>query len=338
MQISSDSVERNNYATKAYDSIYDAKNMVNKLLVFTKASARNKEILNLNDIINTAIEMVRSSIGLKNIFFDFPGISDDIKIEMNKTDALQIFTNLFLNSIQAIDKVGKITIKAKPIYIDSDKDSLHAGKYVKIIVNDNGSGIPDKDINKVFDPFFTTKNDGTGLGMYVIRTIVEKNAGSIKLLSKEGIGTTVEILLPLYSGSIQSKRENNENYYYGSGETLLLIDDDENMRNVVKQMLKKLNYKVYDFGDPDEGLKCLREKENEISLVILDILMPKRDAYGFLDAMLENKIDVPVLLISGFTTKFPKIEKYPFYKAFLPKPFGMKTLSLMVAKNIRRRL
>ena len=338
MQISSDSAQRNSYVTKAYDSIYDAKNMVNKLLVFTKSSIQNREVLNLSDIINTAIEMVRNSIGLKNIFFDFSGSNSDIKIEMDKTDALQIFTNLFLNSIQAIDRVGKITIKAKTLYIESDRDSLRAGKYVKIIVNDNGSGIPEKDINKVFDPFFTTKNEGTGLGMYVIRTIVEKNSGSIKLLSKEGIGTTVEILLPLYSGSIQPKKTNSENYYYGNGETLLLVDDDDNMRGVVKEMLFKLNYKVYDFADPDEGLKFLKERNDEISLIILDILMPKRDAYGFLDAMLEYKIDVPVLLISGFTTKFPKIEKYPFYKAFLPKPFGMKTLSLMVARYLKRRL
>jgi signal transduction histidine kinase/CheY-like chemotaxis protein len=338
MQIATDAAERNNYSTKAYDSIYNAKNMVNKLLVFTKSSVRNKEILNLNDIVSTAIDMVSNSIGLKNIYFDFDKISDDIKIEMDKTDTLQIFTNLFLNAIQAIDKVGKITIKIKTLYIDSDKNSLRTGKYVKIIVNDNGSGIPKKDLEKIFDPFFTTKNSGTGLGMYVIRTIVEKNSGSINVLSKEGIGTTVEILLPLYSGSIQPKNINMENYYYGNGETLLLVDDDNNMRTVVKQMLEKLNYRVYDSEEVDKGLKIVKEKEAEISLIILDVLMPKKDAYEFLDTMLEEKIDVPVLLISGFTTKLPKIDKYPFYKAFLPKPFGMKTLSLMVAKNMKRRI
>ncbi len=126
----------------------------------------------------------------------------------------QILVNLCINSRDAISETGEITVETKNITIDADYCAIHAGyipgKYVLLIVRDNGCGMDQKIHDKILEPFFTTKevNKGTGLGLSTVYGIVKQNNGFINIDSELGRGTTFSIYMPQFSGNITKESDN----------------------------------------------------------------------------------------------------------------------------------
>jgi signal transduction histidine kinase len=112
-------------------------------------------------------------------------IEDDATIFGNWTNVSQIFMNLLINSVDAMPNGGEIVISARLVETKCEIQFL-----------DNGTGIPIDVINRIFDPFFTTKEQGTGLGLHVVKNIVDAHKGAIEVLSEAGKGTTFMISLP----------------------------------------------------------------------------------------------------------------------------------------------
>jgi signal transduction histidine kinase len=107
----------------------------------------------------------------------------------------QAFLNLLLNSLESIDGDGKIHISLRKGY---DQPS------VEVVIADTGRGIPQEDLEKVFEPFFSTKRKGTGLGLAIVHQIVDSHGGDIAVESREGVGTTFRITLPLDGEKIRN--------------------------------------------------------------------------------------------------------------------------------------
>ncbi|MCJ7814397.1 MAG: ATP-binding protein, partial [Candidatus Atribacteria bacterium] len=105
----------------------------------------------------------------------------------------QILMNVIINAIQAIPKKGEIKIK-------TEKTLLKGEPAIKLIIEDSGIGIPEKDFTQIFDPFFSTKDEGSGLGLSIVYKLVEAHQGEIKVESKEGEGTKFVIFLPQKGG------------------------------------------------------------------------------------------------------------------------------------------
>ncbi len=178
---------------------------------------------NVNALINEVILLVQG-LGLlgnievsKNLNLTLPTLM------LDPERFRQVILNLILNSSEAISKGGKITITTRmitptafllhpPCFLCENKEggeqqeggaNIHESKFVEIQVEDTGYGISEGNLSKIFDPFFTTKSGGIGLGLTVVRNIVEEHQGKIEVESKENQGTTFVIKLPL-------SRENQE--------------------------------------------------------------------------------------------------------------------------------
>ena len=165
------------------------KNIINKLLAFSRPPGEGKTKIHLNRLINNVVKLLEKEIKDKNIEVKKTLSRNNDKIYANSNQIEQIFFNLLSNAIDAVPKGGKIGINTKRI---SDKE-------IEVKINDNGTGIKAKDIPMIFEPFFTTKKigHGTGLGLSICYGLVEEQNGTIKVKSKVGKGTTFALKFPL---------------------------------------------------------------------------------------------------------------------------------------------
>lgn len=166
---------------------------LNKLVVqvldFAKLKKPNLTRFSLNDLIRKITELFKIEIKDKQIKFNLELSPDISQIQADEDQVRQILMNVIINAIQAIPKEGEIKIK-------TEKATLRGEPAVKLIVEDSGIGIPEKDFNQIFDPFFSTKEKGSGLGLSIVYKLAEAHQGEIKVESKEGKGTKFVIFLP----------------------------------------------------------------------------------------------------------------------------------------------
>ncbi len=173
-----------------------AREVITKLLVFARETTPRKSTINLNSLIEDGLHFLQSRCAkagielLRNLSEELPEITAD------RSQLLQVLTNLIVNSIQAMPKGGRLTIT-----------TAHDGDDVLLFVEDTGTGISDEVMQKIFDPFFTTKDvdEGTGLGLSVVHGIVSSHGGTIEVESSVGRGTKFVIRLPIQTSANNGK-------------------------------------------------------------------------------------------------------------------------------------
>lgn len=156
---------------------------------------------NTIDNINNSIEEIATMILRREKIQVIYDLDENLhKIYINKSDFYQVLSNLIINSVQARQLEGFIFLKTEYIQINDNNyfDSLIPGRHIKITVSDDGEGIEEKDLPKIFEPNFTTKINGSGLGLYTVKSIIDKIHGHINVKSIKGLGTEFEIYLPAY--------------------------------------------------------------------------------------------------------------------------------------------
>lgn len=170
------------------DGLQKIKDIIEQLLDFSRMAVTKKKPVDVNKLINKLMVLLGYSASKKNIRI-VNDLSDDIpEILMDENKMTQVFLNIMLNALQAMDGGGVLTIKTA-------KDD----RFCVVSISDIGYGIPPEILPNIFDPFFTTKGvgEGTGLGLSVSKGIVEQHGGIIEVLSEVGVGTTFRVKLPL---------------------------------------------------------------------------------------------------------------------------------------------
>lgn len=208
------------------------------------------------------------------------------------------------------------------------QDDLPEGEYVYIEVADDGKGMDSATLSKIFDPFFTTKFTGRGLGLAAALGIVRAHRGAIRVQSKPGEGTTFRVLFPAARGAV--KRSSNESPVpaksSGPG-VVLVVDDEEAVREVAGISLEKAGYRVLTAGDGIEALEVYRRHKDEISVVCLDLMMPRMDGVDTFKHLRSEHGRVRVVLASGCSRQeiTERFQDQPL-TGYLQKPFRPKDL------------
>ena len=185
-----DNEERRKLYQEAMDQADRTSEIVKNLLEFSRASHARVESVDLDELVDKTHRLIKNELNLNHITFVKETLGNLPRISIDRGGLQQVLLNLFLNSIQAIDKNGEL----KVILSLEDKNG-----WIKIDIIDNGPGIAPENIDQIFDPFFTTKKEGagTGLGLSVSYNIIKKNGGRMQVQSKPGNGCCFSILLPL---------------------------------------------------------------------------------------------------------------------------------------------
>jgi signal transduction histidine kinase len=186
--------ERQQLYQEAMDQADRTSEIVKNLLEFSRASHPKVETVDLEELVDKTARLVNNEMKLNNIRFA-KKIADGIpRVRLDKGGLQQVLLNLFINSLQVMGKDGELSVS-----IDRAE---HPGE-VRIDVVDSGPGIPEEFLGQVFDPFFTTKKEGegTGLGLSVSYSIIEKNGGRMEVSNQPGQGACFSIYLPANYGA-----------------------------------------------------------------------------------------------------------------------------------------
>lgn len=164
--------------------------IVNGLLSFSRQGQPVKHPIELPDIIEASLLFVKPEIKHKKVSVSKELPEKSMVISGDENQLQQVFVNLLLNAIHALNEKGEIIIRVSG-------QKTNGGRQALIELEDNGHGIRASDIDKVFQPFYTTKEGGFGLGLFISSIIVERHGGTIRAESEEGRGTKITLSLPL---------------------------------------------------------------------------------------------------------------------------------------------
>ena len=221
----------------------------------------------------------------------------------------QIIMNVTLNAAEAIKtEDGNILIETGFMELDADfikssiaDESVKPGKFVYFHIMDNGEGMDEATASRIFEPFYTTKFTGRGLGLSAVLGIVRGHNGVIKIFSKPGEGTSFKIFLPASEQPIEKeKSEEPVEELLKTGGTILLVDDEEGVRGATEQILQYFGFNVLLAADGLEGVEVFRKNAGKITMVILDMKMPRMNGREAFEEIRKIDKDVKVLLSSGY--------------------------------------
>ena len=316
-------------------AVLRAKEVIRQLLTFSRNMEIKKVNIDIVSVINDALKFLRSTISTtikieKQINVTKPFIiADPIQID-------QIIMNICANSAQAMEGGGgNIKVSVENITINHARreagDVLANGEYIKIVISDNGPGIPAELLEKIFDPYFTTKEvgKGSGMGLAVVQGIVNKHKGSINVKSKPGEGATFTILLPGVKND--EKKISPDTAVSLEGKSILFIDDEEQITNIATRILEGLGFRVDPETNPQKALESIKKKPGSYDLVITDMAMPQMNALMLFKEIRKIRSDIPVILSSGHNPLIDEERaKETGFSAYILKPFTKTELSAAV--------
>jgi len=309
-----------------------ARDLTQQLLTFSKGGAPIRRTASITELIKDSTEFaLRGS----NIRCEFSIPEELWPVEIDEGQMSRVMNNLIINAQQAMPDGGILKVRGENVTIAIEETRqglpLPEGRYVKISLEDQGTGIPPEHLPRIFDPYFTTKQGGSGLGLATTYSIIKKHEGYITVKSELGIGTTFSIYLPASQKQTLPQKSTEERLPLGQGR-VLVMDDEEVIREAVSQMLREMKYEVKVAKDGTETIKLYREAQEAgqpFDAVIMDLTIPGgMGGKETVTKLIEIDPHVKVIVSSGYSND-PIMANYKQhgFSGFIAKPYKFEELS-----------
>ncbi|MGD8366049.1 MAG: ATP-binding protein [Desulfobacterales bacterium] len=287
-----------------------AAHIVQDMLTLARRGVAVSESVNLNTVVEDYLkspeyETLRRHQPSFELILDLS--PDLLAVSGSPFHLSKTIMNLVSNAAEAVSENGTVTIATENRYIDQPirgYDDVAVGDYVVLRVSDTGVGISEQDVERIFEPFYTKKvmgRSGTGLGMAVVWGTVKDHNGYVDVKSRQGVGTTISVFLPV-SAEVAAGAESVEatDEYRGSGETILVVDDVADQRDLAEAMLGRLGYQVASVDSGEAAVAFLQKRP--VDLVILDMIMdPGIDGLETYRRILQIRPGQKAIIASGFS-------------------------------------
>ena len=248
----------------------------------------------------------------------------------DSTQLHQMLINLCVNARDAMPDGGTLSLSVANQFLDEQYARMNleakVGHYIVLTVADTGVGIPVAIQEQIFDPFFTTKEvgQGTGLGLATALGIIKSHDGFLRLKSEEGSGSQFQVYLPAVENTMTKKTVPvlEQQFPTGQGELILVVDDEALIREVIKESLETHNYQVITASDGIDAIALYAQYQEEISVAIVDLIMPEMDGLTAMRALQKINPAVKCIVASGSASQ-DKIDAAAQMgsQAFLAKPY-----------------
>jgi signal transduction histidine kinase/TusA-related sulfurtransferase len=317
------------------ESAQKAASLTKNLLAFSRKQLSAPAPLNLNESISNLKKLLGRLIK-EDIEFKVELGENDLVVMADQGQLDQIFMNLVTNARDAMPKGGVLTITTGaaqlPPHIVVTSQPGSSGGYALISVIDTGIGIDEETQEKIFDPFFTTKEvgKGTGLGLSMIYGIVKQHDGYIDVESEVGKGTTFNIYFPLIDSTFEKQKEKASRPLKRGAETILVADDDPAVASLVKRILEEFGYKVLEARDGEDAIEQFLKHKDDIHLLLLDVIMPKKNGKEAYDAIRKIKPEIKAIFISGYSAEIIDEQAILEGLNFIGKPVSPEELLFSV--------
>jgi signal transduction histidine kinase/CheY-like chemotaxis protein len=278
------------------------------LLAFSRKQVLNAVNVDLNDIVSGVGKLLSRVIG-EDIELKASHEGARLTVAADPSQIELVILNLVTNARDAMPRGGILTIATRLIELDERFIRAHgygaAGRYALLTVEDTGTGMDERTRERVFEPFFTTKavGKGTGLGLSMAYGIVKQHNGFINVYSEPGRGTTFRIYLPISDAGLAVAGPREAAPVRGGSETILLAEDEEEVRVIARTFLEEFGYRVIAAVDGEDAVERFMEMKDEIRLVVLDLVMPKKGGREALAEMRKIRPDVKAVFVSGYASE-----------------------------------
>ena len=293
----------------------DAAATVRRIQTFARKSAvKEFELVDVAGLLNDAIEITRTrwqnEARIRGLEYEVRLNTEPGQFTYGSASELrEVFVNLIVNAVDAMPRGGKLLVTCRR---KDERLQLH--------FSDNGMGMPDDVQQKIFEPFFSTKGaHGTGLGLSVSYSIIERHSGSISVVSQPGVGTNFTIDLPAVVTKTQSEDFSSE-LSDAPGLKILVVDDEEPVRETLAEMLVAVNHRVELAGSGLEAIEKLRK--GGFDFVFTDLAMPEMDGWETARLIRKDWPGVKIVLVTGYgPTTTPPPGEEDLVDAIIGKPF-----------------
>jgi PAS domain S-box-containing protein len=305
-------------------------NLTKQLLTFARKDIIDPKQLDLNDTVESMLNMLRRLIG-EDIDLVWQPATHLWPVKMDPSQIDQILANLCINARDAISGIGKLTIETGRKTFDEEYCKENAGfipgDFVMLAVSDNGCGMDKDTLENLFEPFFTTKEvgKGTGLGLATIYGIVKQNNGFINVYSEPDQGSTFKIYLSrLVADEDIDKAVPEKKAAAGGTETILLVEDEPTILRMTRMMLERKGYSVLSAATPTEAMEKATHHSGPIDMLMTDVVMPEMNGRDLAGQIVHLYPDIRLLFMSGYTSNVIAHQGIlDDWVSFIQKPFSM---------------
>jgi len=315
--------------------------LTRRLLAFARRQMIEPRILALPEQIQDLERLLKRLLG--------PTVALEIEmppslwtIRADPTSLEQIIVNLAVNARDAMPTGGRLRISASNLNVRPPVragDVVTPGEWVRVDVEDTGTGIDESLLGQIFEPFFTTKerSGGTGLGLATVYGAVTQTGGQIRVHSTPGVGTRFSLYFPrvVAATSVPTTQSNGGLPRARDGETILLMEDEASVREVTTKLLTRLGYSVLTANDGRAGVDLARTHTGRLDLIVSDLMMPRLGGIEAVAQITSERPELPVLFISGFSEEaIQRRQGSVELGRLLQKPFSVQELAAAVRDAI----
>ncbi len=319
-----------------------AGDLTRQLLAFSRRQVLLPRQVAVNDVIGNFIEMVDRTIG-EDIELQAKLGTEKMTVYADPGQLEQVLLNLAINSREAMPGGGKLVVRTFSLnraeYYLRYTEKTDAANMVCIQVEDNGKGIDAEQLKNIFEPFYTTKEpgSGTGLGLATVYGIIKQSGGHVAVRSAPGQGTCFDICLPMINGDgTDEKADTGELPGLGAGtEHVLVVEDELLVRQMARESLESLGYRVLEAENGAEALRVYLEHRDEIDIVVSDMIMPVMSGQELATRLRAIAPSLPLIFMSGYPLQHDKIlNQLGDYTVYLQKPFSPIRLCNLVRSTL----
>jgi PAS domain S-box-containing protein len=283
--------------------------LTRELLTFARRQVLQPQMVDLNSVANGLVNFLDKVIG-KDIEFKLLGAPLDA-VKADATQLEQVLMNLCLNARDAMPDGGRLVLETEMVELDESYCRFYPyvtpGRYAVVSVSDTGTGMDAETREHIFEPFFTTKErgKGTGMGLATVYGIVKQHGGFVHVYSEPGHGSLFRVYLPVMEGAVadgaQEKTPAPSLAAIRGTETILLAEDHESIREMARQTLVNLGYRVLSAANGEEALRLCEQETPAVA--ILDVIMPKMGGTATAARLSAQFPDMQIILTSGYSAE-----------------------------------
>jgi two-component system, cell cycle sensor histidine kinase and response regulator CckA len=319
-----------------------AADVTRQLLAFSRQQVLNPTVLDVNAIVTGVTPMLEQLAGRDRRLEIVPAPAA-LRIRADRTQVEQVLVNLVCNARDATTTDGTIVVRTDRVEVDgtqlaeAGEIEVESGPFVRIRVEDNGTGMSPETLARALEPFFTTKvvGQGTGLGLSMVYGIVRQSGGFLRMDSAPGAGTTVSVCLPQVHAPATAP-DPELPVGRGRGETVLVVEDEAVLRSLAGRILEAAGYRVLHAPNGAAALGFLERHPGEVDLVLSDVVMPRLTGHELAATVRERWPGLPVLLMSGHVGVIRNQETTAEGFPIIRKPFTPHSLEASVRAGLDR--
>ncbi|MBI3790376.1 MAG: MASE1 domain-containing protein [Gemmatimonadetes bacterium] len=305
-----------------------------QILTFSRRENEARHVVTLGPVLHEAVSILRGAAG--------PGVrvevheGNDVPTVWGDTTQLhQLIVNLGTNALHAMRTTGgTLTVALDAVTVTSADLRLgrgqREGRHARLVVRDTGHGMPPETLERVFEPFFTTKalGEGTGLGLAVVHGVVRGHDGTIMATSAPGAGASFEVLIPAAVTPVSVPIITEAEAPTARGLRVLVVDDEHSLARLAERALQRAECTVTSLTSAGDALALLTAHADEFDVLVTDLTMPEMSGLELVAEMRKVRVDLPVLLVSGYSVMLTEEQlEVEGIAAVLSKPYSPDEIS-----------